>query len=217
MTTLVPISTNSLAEMDEQELIEKIRVAYGATQDFYQKAVVTALLTGALLSHAKATIKHGNFRQWIKESLPEISYDTANRYRKLAEAVKEQKLRGATFDLEQLLQLPQLEAEERDAMLGKLAKATEGKSLKQLYFDFDIVKKPDSKGGSRISSGSEKSETTEEEILEALKDNWETFATTALDYIEDEEMPWTDLPKTDREHLVGILEPFVKKLKASLK
>ena len=114
--------------------------------------------------------------------------------------------------------LPHLKRERREAILGAIEAITDGKSLRQLYHDYDVLKlrAPKSKV-TETDEEEEDKEPTEEEIAEALKTNWQAFATTALDYIEDEEHSWTALPKVERENLIGILEPFVKKLKASLK
>lgn len=188
MTKLVPISQtdhsalktmSSLSTMGESELIDRINEAYNDAQYHYKKSVVSAIMVGVLLSHAKENFVHGDFQQWIKGKLPHISYATANRYRKLAEGIRDnEKLRRATFDFDRLLQLPFLPDDEQAKLLSKVEKLTDGKSLTQLYFDFDVVKKPDPKGGARISApgGDDKPakvrQPTLEELTAAAKQRW---------------------------------------------
>ncbi len=207
--------------MREEELINWIAEA-GKKSDFhYQSAVAWAILQGVYLAHAKETVVHGNFKAWIKEKIPGVSYETANRNRKLACAIRDELKNGAraTFGPEQLLRLPYLHDSEREEVLGlieKIEQLTDGRSLRQLYFDYEVCRRPDRKGG-KTEPKEPESEPSEEEVQEQLEFHWNGFMGTVSDYLEEEDLSWTLLPKPSREALIGTLEPFVKKLKASLR
>jgi hypothetical protein len=67
----------------EHQIRKAYREAVGAAGCAVQKAVIV----GFLLVEAKAAVSHGSFKDWIKRTLPEISYDTAHRWTCAAEHV----------------------------------------------------------------------------------------------------------------------------------
>lgn len=205
----------SLSSLSESDLIEGIRNAYHSTQRAHKEAVANAIVTGMLLSHAKATVVHGNFKNWIKEQLPELSYDTANRYRKLAEVIRReiQKCHSDTFGEEHLCELAHMDDGAQNDILEQIQKFIGERSLTELYFDFEILNRPDPRGGKRVAKPSQ------EEIDEAMfLSNQRSWQQRIGDlYQEHEDKSWTLLPKEDRIVLLGTLEPLVKDLRKSLR
>lgn len=218
-TTKLATTPEQLPTLSEADLVGRIEEA-GRKSDFhYQHAVAFAILQGVYLAHAKETVAHGNFKKWIKEKLPGIHYTTANRNRKLALAIRDQikSSARATFGPNDIMSLPVLKGDKRSKVLEAIEKIeaiTEGRSLRRLCFDFEVCNRPDPRGGKRTPAEPSR-ELTEEERLLAIQEEWQTLIGEL--YEGWEKKSWAFLPKTEREILLGTMEPFVKDLRKSLR
>jgi len=67
--------------------VNQIRRAYSEAVGAAGFAVQKAIIVGFLLIDTKAAVSHGSFKDWIRKTLPEISYDTAHRWTCAAERV----------------------------------------------------------------------------------------------------------------------------------
>lgn len=203
----------TLAKITEKDCVASILRHYQLTQKAHRQAVVHAILTGVLLSHAKETLVHGNFKAWITETLPGVSYDTANRYRKLAAALRAhfEKLRCATFEGKELHSIATLTGDKQEQFLKQVEEFVGERTLTELYFDFEVCNRPDPRGGKRISKPGK---LTEEEELQAIQAEWSSIVDSL--YEGHEQKSWALLPKGERVALLGTLEPLVKDLRKSV-
>ncbi len=124
-----------------------------AAQHHAQLAVICAARSGAELNKIKAQCKQGDWQKVVKE-LP-FSADTAKRYRDLATQLEGRLQELGSGDAFDLLLLPEPEnltdpiyAEQ----LEQINQVTGEQTLRQLYFDWGIVKPPKQLGGARESS-----------------------------------------------------------------
>lgn len=167
-------------EVIEPEVLSpetKIRTACGfsiktsvqwheAAQHHAQIAVVCAARSGAELNQIKEQCGHGEWQKIVKE-LP-FSADTAKRYRDLAVQLQTRLHELGTGDAFELLLLPEPEklsdpiyAEQ----LGQINQVTGEQTLRQLYFDWGIVKPPAKLGGDRRTDKDPKPPLAEQKRL----------------------------------------------------
>jgi hypothetical protein len=125
-------------------------------------AIVYAAMAGRELIEKRKGIKHGGWLKWVEKNC-EFSDCTAWRYMSLAEQLKGkivgvidkscsvQDLIGRTkFEaIIQLLDRPpsELLPAETEKLLADIRAATEGQTLRQLYFDFGLATPPKPVGG----------------------------------------------------------------------
>lgn len=174
-----------------------------------QEAVAWALYCGALLTHAKQTLLIPNWKDWLRSKFPELSYDTLNRYRKLYESLSSDE----RITSDELIGLPQAPEDQREKTLRKVEKVTGGKGIRQLYFDFDIVKKPDPKGGKREGAGRPKYD--EAEYAAARRAWWHEKILKPLQ-VESRKPTWPYCTQADREALYDLFTELANQLKSTL-
>lgn len=68
----------------EAAILQRIRSAYAEMAACQAVAVNKALYLGALLIEAKQTVVHGDFLEWRRNAVPELSDDRAERYMQAA-------------------------------------------------------------------------------------------------------------------------------------
>lgn len=188
-------------------LKQAIREAYHNTEQHLQAAVAWCVYTGALLTHAKHTIQPPNWKHWLKENFSDISYSTANRYRKLYQALSTNK----RLTQEELLALPHAAAEEQEKILRKIEKAVGTRSIRQLYLDFDI--EPDPRGGRRDGAGRPMRNPLEEAAHE--RDFWHDI----IKKLETRanRRTWAHCYKADREALYSLFIQLSQDIGQSLR
>ncbi len=111
---------------------------------------------------------------WLAEHAPEVNYKTAAKYKRLAEAVHESLQLAKKTDFVYLLSAP---AEDLAATEKKkrelLDECIEGKSQRQLLFDFGIDTKGGKDKGGDVNTGKKLDRRTKEEIA---RDKFEAAA-----------------------------------------
>ncbi|MFA7334831.1 MAG: DUF3102 domain-containing protein [Kiritimatiellia bacterium] len=132
-------------------------------------AIVYAAMAGRELIEQRKKIKHGGWIKWVEKNC-EFSVDTAERYQgvyqglheKLPNSARVRNLENSdnssiTKDLPvdsllKLLERPpsQLLPEETELLLTDIRQATEGQTLRQLYFDFGLATPPKPTGGANM-------------------------------------------------------------------
>lgn len=127
-------------------------------------AIVYAAMAGRELIEQRKKIKHGGWEKWVDKNC-EFNAVTAWRYMDVAKQIGEKieifnalKISDSgtqeqTQDaLVRLLQRPpsELLPEETEKLLTDIRKATEGQTLRQLYFDFGLATPPKPTGGANM-------------------------------------------------------------------
>jgi hypothetical protein len=154
-----------------------------------QEAAHYALLCGLRLETLKQACPHGEWGQLfakkgknltsnsaqIRECAEfEFSQDTATRYIEVAKRIRlEQQLSGkAQKRLAALSCEPDIDDESR----AWLAKITEGRNLRQLYLDLDIITKPDAEPKAAKDAGPVLPPKSQAQAkLEAARESWFTW------------------------------------------
>lgn len=153
ITTLVP----------ERAIADRVRTInnyHNLSRQAAEDAVSYAVMAGLELAAVKAEIAYGQFMLWVEKHC-EFSQMTATRYMQLAERMVESHEMKAA-----LLQLPggQVQtAGDRKALMAAIRETADGETLRQLYFEFGILKPKDSKplGGAREGAGRPTTSETE--------------------------------------------------------
>ena len=96
----------------------------------------------------------GGLKAWLAEHCPEINYHVAYGFLQLARAMAKALALPAECDLPRLLAAPAEELSDDDARVREtIDEAIEGKSRRQLEFDFGIRAAPLPTGGARPGAG----------------------------------------------------------------
>jgi hypothetical protein len=123
-------------------------------------AIVYAAMAGRELLECRKGIKHGDWLKWVEQHC-EFSVDTADRYLGLYTQLKSKlsnsaRVRNLIDDksmsaesLVKLLDRPpsELMPGETETLLTDIRQATQGQTLRQLYFDFGLATAPKPTGG----------------------------------------------------------------------
>lgn len=121
-------------------------------------AIVYAAMAGRELLECRKKIKHGGWEKWVEKNC-EFNAVTAWRYATIAEqigdkiqifnALKISDGKEPHAALLKLLERPpsELLPAETEQLLSDIRRATEGQTLRQLYFDFGLATPPKPTGG----------------------------------------------------------------------
>lgn len=190
-----------------------------------------AAMAGAAIVQKKKTLGHGaGFLDW-KKTLP-FSLSTSDNYVALAKKLDEKikalpkadvdalfpEIRKAQDETKQslaLLGLPDpmdVFNKDHDRIATLIRNLTNEQTLRQLYFDWEIVKRPKALGGAR-TPGEELS--PEEEInlrKERAREEW-GHTLKELEIMGIKEESWVMLNKSEQEAILGVLEKVAKRIR----
>lgn len=176
-TTTVEIlpPSSPTAALSTPETSPELAIRYHhAAQAAAAQAAHLAVLCGLELRRLQHQIQaDAPWKEWVRQNLP-FSYETARNYQRIAEGIKGRALATAQDPASMaLLDLApsQVTGKDREKLVQTVSKATDGKSLSQLYLDFGILK-GDSRtnlrrGGATHHSGRKTEEQIEAEDAEA--------------------------------------------------
>jgi hypothetical protein len=177
LVTLEPAQAEELG-LCATNIINNYRMAKNCAA----QAVVYAAKCGAVLNRAKELSGHGAFGKWLANNCPVIGHSTAAKYMSLAESLT--KSIGAKFPSGgnlKLLEMPdprELTDKSNDRLVDSIKRATEGKTLTELYTDFGICKE-------RKKKGSEADAKRKAKIGNGSKENEEGFCQESTEAWED--------------------------------
>jgi len=153
---------NAVAKIETGNLADAASMPHNryhrAAKSSAAMAIVYAAMAGRELIEWKKKAGHGRWLTWVENNC-EFCDRTAERYIALYEGIKDKLANSAhvrnlmnstrVSDLNKLLERPpsELLPEETEILLKELRQATDGNSLRQLYFDLGIVSPPKEKGG----------------------------------------------------------------------
>ena len=190
-----------------------------------------AAMAGAAIIEKKKSLGHGHgYSDWEK-SLP-FSHGTVMNYTALAKALNDKiralpkaELAGLFPEIEKaqdetkqslaLLGLPDpmdVFNKDHDRISQLIRHLTNERTLTQLYFDWEIVKRPKLLGGAR-TRGEELS--PEEEInlrKERAREEW-GHTLRELEIMGIKEESWAMLNKSEQEAILGVLEKVAKRIR----
>ena len=118
---------------------------HNAAQQHAQFAVICAARAGAELNHIKEKCEHGEWQE-IVARLP-FSRQTSDKYRALATELESRLQAIGKADVFEILELPEpamLAEPEYAKQIEQINEVTGEQTLRQLYFDWSIVKQPKS-------------------------------------------------------------------------
>ncbi len=181
-TSALSVESSALSVLPEdsqlgQQVTAQYRKAIGATREI--------LIFGAMLlqvenrvvprDNAKGPWNKGQgLRGWLAQHAPEVNYNTAAKYKRLAEAVHESLQLAAKTDFVHLLTAPIEDlAETERKKREKLDACIEDKSQRKLLFDFGIDTKGGKDKGGAVNAGKTLDRRTKEEIA---RDEFEAAA-----------------------------------------
>lgn len=165
VTTLVP----------ERAPADRARVAnnyHALSRTAAQDAVSYAVMAGLELAAAKGEMEHGSFQPWIERNC-EFTYRTAARYMQLAEKMVAS---GAFRSVMPSLPNGQVQtAGDRKALMAAIRETADGETLRQLYFDYDILKPrgETGPGGAREGAGRPTREVYQQKIAANIDAEWD--------------------------------------------
>lgn len=133
-----------------------------------------AVLCGLELARLKVELSHvTNWQQWVGANC-EFSYETGQRYIRVAEGIKGKALKSAqSAEAIALLETApsKLDSKGRATLVQTVGKVTEGDTLRQLYLDFGIIKATPKdnlkRGGATHTRGSKPTRDLDAEDAEA--------------------------------------------------
>lgn len=176
-------------------------------------SVFCAAIAGAQLNHIKEQCKQGEWQGFVK-TLP-FSVETARVYRRLAEDLQARITdAGQTLSLLSLPDPGELLKPEYADSVELVRGITGDKSMRQLCFDWDILKQPGKKGGDHgggLARANRTPEQIEEGITNAIRDNWRGLATT-LNSNGLHEMTWGRLSLNEIKGLQALFSDLAAKM-----
>jgi hypothetical protein len=192
-------------------------------------AVYCAAAAGAVMLCKKKTLKHGQFLPWVSNirlaNGSPLGDRTAQRYMQLAdEMVARIKAlpnttrvsylgEGAASCLETLaaFEPTKLDDLRNHAVAELVSKATNEKGLRQLYFDWGIMKEPGKLGGKYHPRKQYTDEEIEAKDMELLRERWARLVQSL--HFEAEDGDWMKLAVSEVEAIIAELDDVSKRMK----
>jgi hypothetical protein len=194
------------------ERVKTINEYHRSACEAMRDAAAYAVMCGLELLAAKGATAHGSWERWVENNC-EFSIETGKRYMRLADRLSQV---GALKRV--LAELPggQVQTKgDRVAVAKAVSELTQGEELKQLYFDYGILREPAGVGGAREGAGRPTREEYQRKIAANVDAEWDSISKPLYRFITEQRYLYmaADRQQTIVDVLRGCVDMVDKTLK----